>query len=102
MASSYVICLRLSISVVGLPLKTGKRKTNNTFEPNEETRFETLLFSPFTTDEITITVITPITMPRMVRPLRSLLVRSVSSAITTVSFASPIVIACLAESILRV
>jgi hypothetical protein len=37
------------------------------------------------TAEMMITVITPITMPRIVSPLRSLLVRSVSSAMRMVS-----------------
>ena len=46
------------------------------------------MFSPATTDEMMITVITPITIPRIVSPLRSLLVRSVSSAILTVSCVS--------------
>jgi hypothetical protein len=44
-----------------------------------------LLFSPFTTDEITMTVITPMTIPKMVSPLRSLFVRRVSIAMRTVS-----------------
>jgi len=39
------------------------------------------------TEEMVMTVVTPMTMPRMVRPERSLLVRSVSSAIFTDSLA---------------
>ena len=91
-ASSYVICFRVSISVVGRCPNTGKRNTNSTFDPSDCTRFSTLEFSPFTTDEITITVITPITIPRIVNPLRSLFSRSVSSAIVTVSPMLPIAI----------
>ncbi len=40
-------------------------------------------------EEMVITVITPITMPRIVSPLRSLFARSVSSAIWVVSRTSP-------------
>src|ERR1019366_558719 len=60
------------------------------FEPSDCTSPDTLLFNPFTTDEMVITVITPMTMPRMVSPLRSLFARSVFSAIATVSFRSPL------------
>ena len=63
---------------------------NKTLEPRDCTSPSTLVFRPLTTDEMVITVITPITMPRMVNPLRSLLERSVSSAMVTVSFRSPI------------
>jgi hypothetical protein len=42
---------------------------------------ETRLLRPLMTDEMVITVVTPMTMPRTVSPERSLLVRSVSSAI---------------------
>src|SRR6202011_3842012 len=79
-------------SVVGRCPNTGNRKTNSTFDPSDCTSPSTPAFSPFTTDEMTITVITPITIPRIVRPLRSLFVRSVSSAITTVSLKSAILI----------
>ena len=40
------------------------------------------------TEEIRITVVTPIMMPRMVRPERSLFSRRVSPAILTASFPS--------------
>ena len=81
--------MRVSISVVGRWPNTGKRKTNSTFEPSDSTSPATLWFSPLTTDEMVITVITPITMPRMVSPLRSLFARSVSIAMVTVSLKSP-------------
>ncbi len=90
MASSKVICFRVSISVVGRTPITGNRKTQITLVPSDSTRFETLEFNPLITDEITITVITPITIPRIVSPLRSLFARSVFSAIVTVSFVSAI------------
>ena len=67
---------------------TGKRKMKRTLEPSDWTRSPTLLFRPLTTDEMMMTVMTPMTMPRMVSPLRSLLVRRVSSAILTVSLRS--------------
>jgi len=35
------------------------------------------LFSPLMTEEMVMTVVTPMTMPRMVKPDRSLLVRMV-------------------------
>ena len=41
----------------------------------------TLEFNPRTTDEITITIMMPITTPRIVSPDRILLVRIVSQAI---------------------
>ena len=53
--------------------------------PNDFTRSEICLFNPFTTDEMMITVVTPITMPRMVSAERSLLERSVSRAMPTAS-----------------
>src|SRR5271155_781333 len=43
---------------------------------------------PLMTDEMRITVVTPIMMPSMVRPERSLLVRSVSMAILIASLVS--------------
>ena len=79
--------MRVSISVVGLPVKTGKRKTKRMFEPSELTRFWTFELRPLTTDEMTMTVMTPMTMPRMVSEERSLLVRRVSSAMAMVSLA---------------
>jgi len=51
-----------------------------------------------TTDEMVMTVITPITMPRMVSPLRILLARNVPSAIVTVSLKSPLRITLLESS----
>jgi hypothetical protein len=75
--------LRDSISVVGFTPITGKRKTHSTFVPKEATSVETDEFSPLITDEIVMTVITPMTMPRIVSPERSLFARKVSSAIFT-------------------
>ena len=54
-----VIC-----SVVGRTPITGMWKTQNTFEPSELTQSETRLLSPLMTEEIVITVVTPMTMPR--------------------------------------
>ena len=45
----------------------------------------TLLLRPRTMDEIPMTTATPMTMPRTVRPDRSLLVRMVASAIAIIS-----------------
>ncbi len=45
----------------------------------------TVLLSPLMTDDMMITVSTPITMPSTVSPLRSLLARSVSSEMVMVS-----------------
>src|SRR5664279_2927710 len=59
-----------------------------TLVPSEFTSACTLLFRPLMTDEIVITVVTPITMPRIVNPERSLFVRRVSSAIRTDSLES--------------
>ena len=73
--------LRVSCSVVGRTPMTGMWKTQKTFDPSESAKSETRLLSPLMTEEMTITVVTPMTMPRMVRPERSLLLRSVSSAI---------------------
>ena len=57
--------------------------------PSELTKSETRLLSPLMTDEMVITVVTPMTMPRMVKPERSLFVLSVSSAILTDSRVCP-------------
>ena len=50
------------------------------------------------TEEMVMTVVTPMTMPRMVRPERSLLVRSVSSAILTDSRVCPCAMSLLRNS----
>src|ERR1017187_2232068 len=81
--------LRVSCSVVGRTPITGMWKTQKTFEPRELTQSETRLFSPLMTDEIVITVVTPITIPRIVNPDRSLLALNVSSAILTDSRVCP-------------
>src|SRR5271165_5961528 len=80
-ASSRVIRLRASISVVGRTPMTGMWKTQRTLEPMELTQVCTLLLRPLMIEEIVMTVVTPMTMPRMVRPERSLLTRTVSRAI---------------------
>src|SRR5271157_6362789 len=67
--------------MVGRTPITGMWKTQKTFDPSELTQSETRLLSPLMTDEMVITVVTPITMPRMVNPERSLLARRVSRAI---------------------
>src|ERR1700735_2665816 len=85
-----VNCLRVSISVVGRTPRTGNRNTHSTLVPLGSTIPETLPFNPLITEEIVITVITPITIPRIVNPERSLFARNVSSAIVTVSLRSPI------------
>ena len=68
---------------------TGIWNTQNTFEPSELTQSLTRLFKPLMTEEMVMTVVTPMTMPRMVNPERSLLVRSVMSAILTDSRVCP-------------
>jgi hypothetical protein len=73
---------------VGREPKTGKRKTQYTLDPSDLIRPLTLPVSPLMTDEMRMTVVTPIMMPSMVRPERSLLVRSVSIAILIASFVS--------------
>jgi hypothetical protein len=75
--------LRANISAVGRTPITGNRNTHNTFVPNCATKFDTDEFNPLITDEIVITVITPITIPRIVSPERILFARNVSSAIFT-------------------
>src|SRR5579871_5937969 len=54
-----------------------------TLVPKEVIQSETRLLSPLMTEEMVITVVTPMTMPRMVRPERSLFTLSVSSASLT-------------------
>ena len=81
--------LRVSCSVVGLTPITGMWKTQKTLEPRELTKSETRLLSPLMTEEMVITVVTPMTMPRMVSPERSLFARSVSSAILMDSLVCP-------------
>ena len=90
--------LRDSISVVGRTPITGIWNTQKTFEPSELTQSLTRLFNPLMTDEIVMTVVTPITMPSTVSPERSLFVRSVSSAILTDSSVCPCAIGCSATS----
>ena len=68
--------------------KTGKRKTQYTLDPSDLIRPLTLPESPLMTEEMRMTVVTPIMMPSMVRPERSLLVRSVSIAIPIASLVS--------------
>ena len=77
MTSSMLSFLRASISVVGRTPMTGMWNTQNTLLPSELTNSCTRLFSPLMTDEMVMTVVTPMTMPRMVRPERSLFVRMV-------------------------
>ena len=60
--------MRASCSVVGRTPMTGMWKTQNTLEPSELTQSATRLLSPLMTDEMVITVVTPMTMPRMVEP----------------------------------
>ena len=69
---------------------TGSWNTQNTFDPSELTQSDTRLLSPLMTEEMEITVATPITMPRIVSPERILFVRSVSSAIFTDSRVCPV------------
>ena len=54
-------------------------------EPMSFTMFSTLEFRPRTTDEIRITIITPMTMPSTVRPERILFLTMVSSAMRRIS-----------------
>src|SRR5664279_2867572 len=61
--------------MVGRTPITGIWKTQMTFEPTDFTSSSTLLLSPLMTEEMVMTVVTPITMPRMVRPERNLVVR---------------------------
>src|ERR1700691_269472 len=89
-ASSTVSILRASISAVGRTPMMGRRPIQNTFDPSELMKLETRLLIPFTTDEMAITVETPMTIPRIVNPERSLLVRTVSSAIFTDSRVCPV------------
>src|SRR5271155_3418589 len=55
------------------------------FDPMLLIMLLTLSLSPRTIDEIPMTTATPITIPRTVRPERSLLLRMVSSAIVMIS-----------------
>src|SRR6266568_1624834 len=90
MASSYVSSLRFSISAVGRPkFITSIWNANTMFDPICCTMFCTLLFSPRTTEEIVITVVTPITIPRIVNPERILLRTSVVNASRNISLKSP-------------
>ena len=66
--------MRASISAVGRTPITGMWKTQITFDPSELTQSDTRLLSPLITEEMEITVVTPITMPRIVKP-RAQLVR---------------------------
>ena len=50
------------------------------FDPSRSTRSLISPFSPSMMEATAITVVTPITIPRMVRPERTLRARSVSSA----------------------
>jgi hypothetical protein len=79
--SSRVSFLRASCSMVGRTPMTGMWKTQKTLEPSELTQSETRLLRPLMTDEMVMTVVTPMTMPRTVSPERSLFVLSVSKAI---------------------
>src|SRR5215212_2622488 len=56
------------------------------FVPKSSTYLIRLLRSPVRIDEMAMTVITPMTMPRTVRKLLNLCARTLSSAITRVSF----------------
>jgi hypothetical protein len=64
--------LRVSISVVGFTPISGMWKTQKTLVPSEVTQSETRLLRPLMTEEMVMTVVTPMTMPRMVSPERSL------------------------------
>ena len=81
--------LRVNCSVVGRTPMTGMWKTQMTFEPMELIQSATRLLSPLITDEMVMTVVTPMTMPRMVNPERSLLALSVLRAILTDSRVCP-------------
>ena len=84
--------LRASISAVGRTPITGMWNTQITLVPRALTQSFTRLFTPPITDEMVMTVLTPMTMPSTVRPERSLLVRRVSSAIFTDSRVCPLAI----------
>ena len=56
-----------------------------TLVPSEETRPEMLELRPLITDEMVMTVMTPMTMPSTVSEERSLLERRVSKAMRTLS-----------------
>ena len=83
---------RVNCSVVGRTPMTGIWKTQKTLEPSELTKSFTRLLTPLMTDEMVITVVTPITMPRTVSPERSLFVLRVSRAILTDSAVCPFAI----------
>ncbi len=86
MASSRVSSLRVSISVVGRPkVNTSMWNAKMMSEPMSFTMFSTLEFRPRTTDEIRITIMTPMTMPSTVRPERILFLAMVSSAMRRIS-----------------
>ncbi len=85
-ASSSVSSLRVSISVVGLPNVNGSMwKAKMMSEPMSFTMFSTLEFRPRTTDEMRMTIITPMTMPSTVKPERILFLAMVSSAMRRIS-----------------
>jgi len=74
--------LRVSISVVGrTPIRAYGRPENIRSQRGNQP--ETRLLTPLMTEEMVITVVTPMTMPRMVSPERSLFALSVSSASLT-------------------
>src|ERR1035437_8824986 len=77
----------------------GMRVTSKTFVPSESAISATRLLSPLMNEEMTMTVVTPMTMPRMVNPERSLLVLKVSRAILTDSLACPCAIMHLVISL---
>src|SRR5580704_5143884 len=59
------------------------------FEPSASTEPITFVLRPLTTALMAITVLTPMTMPRIVRNERRGLRRSASNASPTASFSSP-------------
>lgn len=85
-ASSKVSSLRVRISSGMWPkVKTLRWKAITMSEPMDSTTSLTLEFRPLTTDDMPMTVITPMTMPRTVRPERILFLRMVSRAMAKIS-----------------
>jgi hypothetical protein len=86
MASSYVNSLRVRISDVGREkLNTLNLNAITMFDPIDVTCFVMFAFSPFTIDEIAMTVLTPITMPSTVSADLNLFLRMVSIAMLKLS-----------------
>ena len=68
------------------PTAIGKRDTKMRFDPSPSIWDEIAVFSPLITDDMPITVVTPITTPSTVRTERTLLARIESIAMATMSF----------------